>query len=398
VDTLVSQLRADLGSGGCALVLRNTVGRAQATYDALSDHFAGDLTLLHSRFTAADRKRIESQLLGELGPPEASSRPARRIVVATQVVEQSLDVDFDLMITDLAPTDLLLQRIGRLHRHERPSAARPAPLRSPRCVVVGVADWSAEPPVLDRGGEAVYGRHLLYRAAAQALDLVANRRPIALPESIAPMIEEAYAETPLGPPSWQEEMAGARARAQHSDEGSRARAATFLLRAPGQDPTLVGWLDDSVGEAEQDREGHAQVRDSEDGLEVLLVQAESYAPEATWRLPDWLDGPMAGRALPVNGLLSRDEARAVAGCAVRLPLQHTRGDRGAVLLDVLEAYYRDAWQRSPEVQGQLFMPLGDDRRVRFRDLCDAVRRPRPRRDLLFSYEPVRGLTVEETDG
>jgi hypothetical protein len=88
----------------------------------------------------------------------------------------------------------------------------------------------------------------------------------------------------------------------------------------------------------------------------------------------------------------------VAGCAVRLPLQHTRGERGALLIDVLEEYYRDAWQRSPEVQGQLFLPLGDDRRVRLRDLCDAVRRPRPQRDVVFGYDPVLGLTVEEPDG
>lgn len=118
---------------------------------------------------------------------------------------------------------------------------------------------------------------------------------------------------------------------------------------------------------------------------------------ASWRLPDWSVGNLAGALLPDNFQLPRDEARALAGCAVRLPLQHTRGHRGLALIEALEGYYRDAWQRSPEIQGQLVLPLGADRRARLSELCSATGKPPPPRDLVFAYDPVRGLTVEEPD-
>ncbi|OLT21199.1 hypothetical protein BJF78_34615 [Pseudonocardia sp. CNS-139] len=128
LDTLVDSLRDALADGGCAVVIRNTVGRVQEAADRLAAEFGEDrVTITHSRFLACDRTALDTSLLRRFGPPgEKTERPFRHIVVASQVVEQSLDVDFDLMITDLAPTDLVLQRMGRLHRHQR---ERPARLR-----------------------------------------------------------------------------------------------------------------------------------------------------------------------------------------------------------------------------------------------------------------------------
>ena len=84
-------------------------------------------TLHHGRFAAEDRRRLDAAIEERLGKGSAA-RPV--IVVATQTVEQSLDVDADLLLTDLCPIHVLLQRIGRLHRHRlRPG---PAP-----CVVLG---------------------------------------------------------------------------------------------------------------------------------------------------------------------------------------------------------------------------------------------------------------------
>jgi CRISPR-associated helicase Cas3 len=145
LDVLAGLLRAALAGGGCAVVVRNTVGRVQETADRLVEIFGADeVTVTHSRFLACDRARLDTDLLRRFGPPGPGvERPARHVVVASQVVEQSLDVDFDLMVTDLAPVDLVLQRTGRLHRHDRP---RPAGLEQPRCVLVGVQDWAATPP------------------------------------------------------------------------------------------------------------------------------------------------------------------------------------------------------------------------------------------------------------
>ena len=105
---------------GCVAWIRNTVREAQEAYAVLQD--AGiPAVLLHARFARFDRNRIEADLLARLGPPGAD-RPDRLAVVATQVIEQSVDLDFDAMLSDLAPVDLLLQRAGRLWRHERPEA------------------------------------------------------------------------------------------------------------------------------------------------------------------------------------------------------------------------------------------------------------------------------------
>lgn len=112
--------------GGCVAVIVNTVGRSQAVFSALEEQGftpGDDLMLFHSRFPVEDRLKLEKKLLSKLS--KTGDRPQRFVVVATQVIEQSLDIDADLMISDLAPLDLMIQRVGRLHRHprgERPGA------------------------------------------------------------------------------------------------------------------------------------------------------------------------------------------------------------------------------------------------------------------------------------
>ena len=118
-DDLPDALADALQGGGCAGVILNTVRKAQETYKTLAEKFgSGNVTLLHSGFIYSDRARMEEELTAELGE-NPDNRPELRIVVGTQVFEQSLDIDFDVMFTELCPMDLLLQRIGRLHRHRR---------------------------------------------------------------------------------------------------------------------------------------------------------------------------------------------------------------------------------------------------------------------------------------
>lgn len=119
--------------GARVLVVRNTVPAAVATFRAVEAAggddvllaVAGQRTLHHSRFSPADRPLLDAAVqdqLGKLRPPQ----PSGRIVIGTQTLEQSLDLDADLLITDLCPMDVLLQRLGRLHRHARPASERPA--------------------------------------------------------------------------------------------------------------------------------------------------------------------------------------------------------------------------------------------------------------------------------
>lgn len=112
--------------GARVLVIRNTVDAAVAAWQAVQDAGAGDLlmqvaggpALHHSRFAAEDRAALDTAVEASL--PKAGGRPGGCIVIGTQTLEQSLDLNADFLLTDLCPMDVLLQRIGRLHRHPRP--------------------------------------------------------------------------------------------------------------------------------------------------------------------------------------------------------------------------------------------------------------------------------------
>ena len=128
-------------AGAKVLVIRNTVSVAIQTQGALEIIAGNDNELLfaldgvptlhHSRFAADDRRALDGEIERRLGK---SSSAAGFVVVGTQTLEQSLDIDVDMLITDLCPADVLLQRIGRLHRHDR--ADRPAAYGSPTCTVL----------------------------------------------------------------------------------------------------------------------------------------------------------------------------------------------------------------------------------------------------------------------
>ena len=133
-------------AGAKVLVVRNTVGYAVQTQQALEElagpedvgllfSVNGVTTLHHGRFAASDRRLLDNAVEVLLGK---SRQTGGRIVVGTQTLEQSLDIDADLLITDLCPLDVLLQRIGRLHRHQRDD--RPAAYETPTCIVLTPGD------------------------------------------------------------------------------------------------------------------------------------------------------------------------------------------------------------------------------------------------------------------
>ncbi|MCB0190194.1 MAG: CRISPR-associated helicase Cas3', partial [Caldilineaceae bacterium] len=134
-EAIVAEIKRRLVDGGCVAIICNRVTRAQELYRVLADAqlvAEADLFLFHARTPVQWRNQMETTVLDRFGKA-ATNRPQRAIVVATQVIEQSLDLDFDLMVTDLAPIDLVLQRAGRLHRHAREH--RPAHLASPTLLI-----------------------------------------------------------------------------------------------------------------------------------------------------------------------------------------------------------------------------------------------------------------------
>jgi CRISPR-associated endonuclease/helicase Cas3 len=205
-DGFTGRLAEALKGGGCACVIRNTVGLAQETYLRLKNALPPDVTveLFHARFPFGQRQRIENDVLRRYGRTKddvvsdgsivsAPRRPARAVLVATQVVEQSLDLDFDLMVSDVAPADLVLQRAGRLHRHRR--KVRPATMASPQVYLIEPA--VGEDGVPDFGvSEFVYARYVLLRSYLA----LRGRERVELPADLERLVEQVYGDEPLASP------------------------------------------------------------------------------------------------------------------------------------------------------------------------------------------------------
>lgn len=237
LDEVRLLLGRELEHGGCAVVICNTVARAQETYRAMKAEFGDSETgLFHARFVFDDRDRIEGDCLAKFGPRKDNpKRPDRYVLVATQVVEQSLDLDFDVMVTDLAPLDLLLQRSGRLQRHQRGERRHPPTLhiRMPALDAEGL-------PVFDRGATAVYDEHILLRTwwALQ------GRERIEIPGDVQGLIDAVYEEGEAVPEGvdgalakrWRETWAAmGRKRAEERREAHNRRIRT---------PVDEAWLED----------------------------------------------------------------------------------------------------------------------------------------------------------
>lgn len=356
LETLVSTVTTAVEDGGCVAVMRNTVRRAQDAYQALKQRLGGDVDLFHSRFIAPDRAVRERRLVDRLGPPGAGrDRPARLVVVGTQVLEQSLDVDFDLLITDLAPVDLVLQRIGRLHRHARPDGARPDRLSAPRCLITGVDDWTSQVPRISPVLTYVNPESQLLRSLA-VLAPHLDAREIELPQDGPSLVHQAYDPHLSPPPGW--ESAWERAESTEAERVERSRTKALFGQIPRhwKSASLTGWTSTPVDDRREDT-GRAQVRDSEDGIEVILLQRDA---DGSLRLMggDFPDGGSELRLPPDD---ADPTVRHLAACTVGLPQALTNPARWDATVSELEGNgVADDWQESRWLRGQLVLVLDAD--------------------------------------
>jgi CRISPR-associated endonuclease/helicase Cas3 len=339
-SAIIEKLTKLLDGGGCAGVIVNSVRRSQTIARLLKQKFGEEtVELIHSRFLTPDRMAKEEKLLQELGKPEDGRvRPYRRIVVGTQVLEQSLDIDFDVLVTDICPMDLLLQRIGRLHRHER---LRPPRLQTAMCWVTGANDGKFE-----EASTAIYGEYLLMRTLAR---LPAQ---IYLPADIPELVQDVYDDQCR---LVSETEAYRQARNKHNQllEHKRNSAEAFRMQAPRFMMNMIDWLDTDVS----DKRGEASVRDTEDSIEVVLVRLNVSGQVAF--LP-WIDDGMEiDRYREPPGVIARKLAR----CTVRLPIavsgSYKRLDETIRHLEQLNIGYLAAWQQSPWLKGELFLILDE---------------------------------------
>ncbi len=225
-------IRRDLPDGGCAVVVCNTVRNAQAVYGACAATLGVDgweVELFHARTLARWRKQRENAVLDKLGKPSrAKERPKRYVLIGTQVLEQSLDFDADWMASEFAPVDLLLQRMGRMWRHER--ASRPA--RVPRFTVLvdDAVDDGAQTdgvPSFPAGSDSVYDAYLLLRSYLA----LRGRTRIVLPTDIEPLVRAVYDddEPEELPETWRKRLAQAHSHMTAEQHNMKGEANISLI-------------------------------------------------------------------------------------------------------------------------------------------------------------------------
>lgn len=336
LNQLVSILKSRLSGGGCAGIIVNTVTQAQSLTRLLGEQMPGKRILLaHARFTMADRVSREEELLSCLGKKSGSQDRDGLIVVGTQLLEQSLDIDFDIIVTQLAPMDLLLQRIGRLHRHK--NRERPKMLERPVCIVCGFEER-------DSGSEQIYGSWLLERTAQLLPD------KIELPGDIPRLVQETYRDMSPGEelyPLWLE----------HQDKQRQSEEKANSYRIPREQDlcdSMHGFLDNPRGDSE--KLAAATVRDGEASVAVLLMvkDGEDYASFLPWQ--------DSGERISLSHVPSEDECCKILQQRVLLPRQLSvyKTEECIRELEQLNSGMMPEWQRSKWLHGELVLLLSGD--------------------------------------
>lgn len=376
LDALIGMLDDMLADGGCAGVICDTVSRAQCVARALEKRYeSGEVALLHARFMDIDRMGHEESLRVALGQEATISnglRPRRIIVVGTQVLEQSLDIDFDLLITDLAPIDLVLQRIGRVHRHQRGAdqTDRPKRLRHARCFIRGV-DMSEGRPAFPDGIDTVYEpAALIETLSVFGFERIGNSCAINIPDDIALFVQQAYGDDVLSviPRRWQEQYRAACERRARDVERQKSRARAYLMgsatAAVGRGTPLDSFFDSDADKdmryRHDEEAGQRAVRDARETVEVMLLEMKSGALSLLPWIGDEKHGISFGANVPIDTAPSDTLARVVSQCSVRLPSCMSAPYRIDALIDELENLcepFVRYWQDSGWLAGRFLLPL-----------------------------------------
>lgn len=269
VEKLCSWLSSLYNQGGCIAIICNTVDEAIKVAQTLhhqSNIDANDITLFHARYPLKWRSEIEQKVLSSFG--KTGNRPSRAIVVATQIIEQSLDLDFDLIVTSVAPIDLLIQRAGRLHRHNRPS--RPPHLEQPTLVIRAPEFDEREIP--DFGvDEAIYSRYIPFKTWL----LFYERSQVAIPDEIDSVMNFVY-DTDVAEGALSPEYAAALHKAYEEFEmgtnNSEFRGAQYRIDLPDEE-ALIGGRGFDLSDA-NDEQFMVATRDIRPTIEIICVNAD----------------------------------------------------------------------------------------------------------------------------
>ena len=312
-SALVDALEAAEGGAAVGWVC-DTVAAAQETYRharamlaSMPDERRTQLVLYHARLLAGQRRQIETlveQLVGK-----AAARERGCLVVATQVVEQSLDIDFDLLVSELAPVDLLIQRIGRLHRHKR---KRPAHVGRPECRILLPARLGGAESA--SAMEWVYDSFLLIKTC----DVLFERPRIAVPGDVRALVESVYddalpAAASLARLGVSVEAAIAARQAMHTAREVAEGAARMYVLGPPEPARfsagerLVPLFDDVADDEVLERESQlgVQTRLAAPSVRLILLDGDDArlgdpSLRRAARLPDSIARELLEASVPVS--------------------------------------------------------------------------------------------------
>ena len=260
---IIKQIIEATEKGHCVCWIRNTVHDALDGHEKLKGKVHKDkLMLFHARFALGDRLDIEDEVLTAFGKTSTETLRNGKVLVATQVVEQSLDLDFDLLISDLAPMDLLIQRAGRLHRHARDEKGDllqegPDRREPPRMIIHGPlpeesagSDWFKS---FFPKAAFVYPSHGCLWLTAK---LLSEKKHLTMPDDARILIEAAFSESAERIPEplqhrdqqadakWQADKTLAHINMLKLDEGYEATVTQW--REDMKTPTRLGSMDTAV--------------------------------------------------------------------------------------------------------------------------------------------------------
>lgn len=329
-------LKDSLKDGGCAGVILNTVERAQNFAKKILEWFPEcETILMHSQFIISDRAEIEREILKRAGKNSTFEQRNKLIIVGTQVLEQSLDLDFDTLITDLCPIDLLFQRIGREHRHK--GRKRPLCLQEAKCYVLTDTRF-------------VYDKWLIQRT----LDKLP--RQFCLPDDIPVYVQAVYAE-----PEEHEKDELWKEYDRHLKNLKTAADRVRVGEPVCEDETdpkfdsITGWLNNTSAEL-TDAAALASVRSGTPSIEVLVLQKRG---ENICFLP-W---QYEGKCISSYCIPSEEETKEILRQRLRLSSIFSKEYNYAQVLEKLREdtdRYFAQWHYAPKLREELVLLLDEN--------------------------------------
>ncbi|KXS31177.1 MAG: CRISPR-associated helicase, Cas3 family [Candidatus Gallionella acididurans] len=362
LPSIRSALEEHLANGGMGLALVNTVQRAQDLYRLFSEGEpleregqrigkrladGTEVYLFHARFPAERRQKREDHALETFG--ESGNRSGRKILIATQVTEQSLDLDFDLIATDLAPIDLVLQRAGRLWRHARKSR----PVSEPILLIAGLA--GDEPPSFGKPlwWGAVYREDILLRTWI----LLQNKQTLTLPDEIDTLVQVVYEERVEIPESLRERM----------DKSLTDEDGEVIAHKGEANKAIIGFPDDASW---NDPARFVLYDDDEPGVHRTLMVKTRLGEDSVVAIPILPDDEFSSEALP-----DFDQAK-------RWYLQAVSISRQGVVQKLRARGVPEGWKKSPLLRNCFPLTLDaqgrwtEDAKVRLDDDLGLVYEPK----------------------